>query len=50
MKRQHSWAWWYTSVISVLRKHRQENQDLEVNLSYIARHCLKTNQKSMNKN
>jgi hypothetical protein len=36
-----SWVWWYIPVITVLRRLRQEDHELEVSLSYIVRPCLK---------
>jgi hypothetical protein len=36
-----SQVWWLTPVIPALRGLRQENQEFEASLGYIARCCLK---------
>jgi hypothetical protein len=33
--------WWYTSIISALKRVRQEDLKFEASLEYIARPCLK---------
>jgi hypothetical protein len=40
-----SWVWWGTSIIPALGRLRQENQEFEGSLYYIARACFKTKQK-----
>jgi hypothetical protein len=33
----NSWEWWYTLAIPVLRRQKQEDHKLKVNLGYIVR-------------
>jgi hypothetical protein len=40
-KQTQSQAWWCTPVILAFRRLRQEDQELEVNLGYLVRSCLK---------
>lgn len=42
--------YWYTLVIIALRRRRQEDQEFEVSLCYIAGSCLKTNKHTDNNN
>jgi hypothetical protein len=40
-----SWAYWHTTVVSALRKLRQEDHLFEASMGYIARLSQKNNKK-----
>jgi hypothetical protein len=46
LRRQNSWVWWYTSVITALRRRRQEDGAFEASPDHIARSFLKSKMKT----
>jgi hypothetical protein len=40
-KKQHGCMWWFTPIIPMLGRLRQEDSELEVSLDYLARSCLR---------